>query len=90
MQRYYIIVSGTVQGVGFRYFVYYTAKLLNLTGWVRNCENGDVEMEVQGNEENLSAFIDRIKKGNGFSSIEDIAVKIVENKKNEKIFKIYA
>ncbi|QCX32747.1 acylphosphatase [Caloramator sp. E03] len=90
MHRYYIVVSGMVQGVGFRYFVYYTATRLNLTGWVRNCDNGDVEIEVQGEKEILLNFINKIKKGNGFSDVKDVKIKTIEIMKNERSFKIYA
>ena len=50
MIRYYIIVDGRVQGVGFRFFCTMTARKYDLTGWVRNMENGMVEMEVQGDD----------------------------------------
>ena len=50
MVRYYIIVDGRVQGVGFRFFCTMNARILDLTGWVRNMDNGMVEMEVQGEE----------------------------------------
>ena len=46
MKRYYIIVEGRVQGVGFRYFVQSIAAGYGLTGWVRNLDNGMVDMEV--------------------------------------------
>ena len=46
--RKHILVSGRVQGVGFRYRTYYLAQNLGLTGWVHNLEDGRVEMELQG------------------------------------------
>ena len=49
MVRYYIIVEGRVQGVGFRFFCTMNARTTDLTGWVRNMDNGMVEMEVQRN-----------------------------------------
>ena len=48
MIRKHILFYGRVQGVGFRYHATYKASLLGLTGWVRNLEDGSVEMEVQG------------------------------------------
>lgn len=39
---------GMVQGVGFRYRASYAAKAVGVTGWVTNCYDGSVEMEVQG------------------------------------------
>ena len=48
--RYHVIFYGQVQGVGFRYRAYYAAYQLGLTGWVRNCWDETVEMEVQGDQ----------------------------------------
>lgn len=72
MIRFYIRVSGYVQGVGFRYFVKQTASLFSLTGWVRNLENGDVDMEVQGSDADVAAFIDQIKEGNRYSDVRGL------------------
>ena len=51
--RLHLIVSGRVQGVGFRFSAYDEAKDLALTGWVRNLPNGDVEIVAEGSRENL-------------------------------------
>lgn len=55
-ERRHIYFYGRVQGVGFRWKAMQTAKYLNLTGWVQNMYNGNVEMEVQGEKE----LIDRL------------------------------
>lgn len=58
--RKHIIFHGSVQGVGFRYYSEHKANQLRLTGWVKNLYNGDVEMEVQGQEtaiEELVSFL---------------------------------
>lgn len=88
MDRYCINISGIVQGVGFRYFVYYTARNYNLTGWVRNCYDGSVEIQVQGSEDNISAFIERLKTGNGYSYVENITSEKIEIKKHERSFQV--
>ena len=67
MVRFYIRISGRVQGVGFRYFVAQTASLYSITGWVRNLEDGDVELEAQGIQEDIDAFIERVRQGNRYS-----------------------
>ena len=59
--RYHVIFYGQVQGVGFRYRAYYAAYQLGLTGWVRNCWDETVEMEVQGDEETITEMIKRIR-----------------------------
>ena len=48
MVRRHIYFSGRVQGVGFRFQASWAAKRLDLTGWVRNLDDGRVEMEVRG------------------------------------------
>ncbi|MBO4591408.1 MAG: acylphosphatase, partial [Eubacterium sp.] len=55
--RRHMIVSGDVQGVGFRYRANYAARGLGLTGYVRNLYNGKVELEVQGERELISRFL---------------------------------
>lgn len=52
-------VTGIVQGVGFRPFVYNLAIQLSLTGWVRNTSAG-VEMELNGDRQNISQFLERL------------------------------
>ena len=55
--RKHIIFRGRVQGVGFRYHSTYKAENLGLTGWVRNCYDGSVEMEVQGDPNKINDLI---------------------------------
>lgn len=59
-QRVQVTVQGTVQGVGFRPFVYRLAHELELSGWVRNTRNG-VVIEVEGTEEAIETFLDRLR-----------------------------
>ena len=57
MVRKHIYFYGSVQGVGFRYRSVYKARSLGLTGWVKNCCDGSVEMEVQGVESAIDQLI---------------------------------
>ncbi len=59
-QRVQVNVQGTVQGVGFRPFVYRLARELELSGWVRNTRNG-VVVEVEGTAEAMETFLDRLQ-----------------------------
>ena len=86
MNRYYIVVEGRVQGVGFRFFCSMTAKPLDLTGWVRNMDNGMVEMEVQGEENSIEKFIKNIKKGNRFIRVDELYQKKIEIRPQENTF----
>jgi len=51
--RLHLIISGRVQGVGFRFSAYDEAKDLALAGWVRNLPGGEVEIVAEGSRENL-------------------------------------
>lgn len=57
MVRKRLIFYGRVQGVGFRYYAVHKARQLGLTGWVENLYDGNVEMEVQGEEEKIELLI---------------------------------
>ena len=56
------IVSGNVQGVGFRASVKSLAESVGVVGFVRNLENGSVEICAQGQKENLDQLLELIKK----------------------------
>lgn len=67
-------VSGVVQGVGFRYFTYREASLLNLTGYVKNLVDGRVEVYAEGPKSLLNQFLDTLRIGPRFGHIDDIEV----------------
>jgi acylphosphatase len=56
-------VRGRVQGVGFRWFVQENARQLELSGWVRNADDGSVELEVEGSEAAVARFRGMIARG---------------------------
>lgn len=60
--RRYIIFYGYVQGVGFRYRARSSAKHYGVTGWVRNCSDGSVEMEAEGTEKDIEDMLLVIEK----------------------------
>jgi acylphosphatase len=51
--RLRLVVTGRVQGVGFRYSTVHEARRLGLLGWVRNCREGGVEILAEGSRERL-------------------------------------
>ncbi|MEN8208834.1 MAG: carbamoyltransferase HypF [Candidatus Fermentibacteria bacterium] len=71
MQRLRLEISGAVQGVGFRPFVYRLAHRFDLAGWVSNTSKG-VVIEVEGTRENLAAFTEAVQE-------EKPAVSIVQD-----------
>ncbi len=88
MKRLNIIVSGRVQGVGFRYFTQSIASSLGLTGWVKNLPNGQVEIEVQGDKELLNEFKKRISKGPSLARVDNIVEKEIPVQGGESTFSI--
>ena len=74
MVRYRIIFSGLVQGVGFRYFVSRTARQHGLTGFVQNLDDGRVQTEVQGHDEQIAEFLKTVCIGNGYAMVRDYAM----------------
>ncbi len=57
------LISGRVQGVGFRYFVLRQAQALGLAGWVRNLRDGRVEVLAAGGEGAMAALEGRLWSG---------------------------
>ena len=86
IKRYQIRVEGIVQGVGFRFFCTMNARTTDLTGWVRNIDNGMVEMEVQGEEKEIEKFIKTIKKGNRFIRVDELYQKKIDVLPQERTF----
>jgi acylphosphatase len=66
------IVSGLVQGVGFRYFVVQRAAERQLTGWVKNLVDGRVEILAEGSEESLDGFGGDLAIGSRFSKVAKV------------------
>jgi acylphosphatase len=66
------LVSGLVQGVGFRFFTVRAARQRGLLGWVRNLPDGRVEVLAAGEEENLSAFREDLRRGPGGASVSEV------------------
>src|SRR5689334_15387554 len=60
MERWRLLITGLVQGVGFRPFLYSLARKNNLKGWVRNNSAG-VELEVEGATDALRLFLKEIE-----------------------------
>ena len=68
----HIVVSGMVQGVGFRYFIHHHASQLGLTGWVRNLPNGDVEIQAEGNREFVESLVTYAQRGPSLAVVSNV------------------
>jgi acylphosphatase len=65
-------VRGRVQGVGFRYFVEHTARGLDLRGWVRNDDDGSVEVYAVGTPAQLSELAGHLWKGPRWAEVRGV------------------
>jgi acylphosphatase len=66
------LVSGFVQGVGFRYFARDEAESLNVSGYVRNLRDGRVEAYVIGTDKQLAEFRAALERGPRFASVSQV------------------
>jgi acylphosphatase len=69
-----IVVRGSVQGVGFRYFCHVRATRLHLKGWVRNEPDGSVALLVEGDRGSVEVLIDELKLGPRSASVADLHI----------------
>ena len=69
-----IIVTGLVQGVGYRYFVHRQASRLGVKGFVQNLYNGDVEIEAEGERDALEVLIRELRVGPRAAHVTDVRV----------------
>jgi hydrogenase maturation protein HypF len=77
-RRVRILVSGVVQGVGFRPYVYSLASRCELAGYVRN-NSGIVEIEVQGRNPSIDAFVEQLEEqAPALASIKQVSTRPIE------------
>ncbi len=67
------VISGRVQGVGFRWFVEGEAAQLGMTGWVRNCDNGDVEVLATGTPEQHRSLRHKLQQGPRAARVDHVS-----------------
>ena len=72
IRAYRWVISGRVQGVGFRWFVLRAAQRLGVTGWARNLWDGSVEVMGQGTLSMLHDFEMGLHKGPLMSNVENV------------------
>jgi acylphosphatase len=77
-----LVVSGRVQGVGFRYFALHRARAHGIAGWVKNRYDGKVEIEAEGPRGDLELFLAEIKSGPSASHVTHVSEEWRETSKN--------
>lgn len=86
--RLHATVEGDVQGVGFRMFVQRKANDHNLTGWVRNLWNGQVEVLAEGSKEDLNQLLGELRIGPRSSFVVNVHVEWLPASGEFKYFQI--
>jgi acylphosphatase len=82
------IVKGNVQGVGFRVFTRAAALRHNCTGWVRNLDDGSVEVYAEGDELDLTELLTELYQGPPWAHVSDIDMKWESRERRYESFTI--
>ncbi|HNY17392.1 MAG TPA: acylphosphatase [Treponemataceae bacterium] len=69
-----IVVTGSVQGVGFRAFTVSLARRNGITGSVMNDEDGSVAIIAEGEARSIDRFVEGLKEGNGWSRTDRVSL----------------
>ena len=88
IETYNLLLSGRVQGVGFRYFAEVLASRYNIKGYVRNIYDCKVEIVCQGDPDNLDKFILEVKNGPSFSHITNVEMEEIIDAPVYDVFEI--
>jgi len=81
-----LLISGKVQGVGFRHWLCMKAVEKNICGWVRNIATGEVEALVIGNDENVNELIKQCKQGPFSSKVTQVKIRDYQQDYSKKSF----
>jgi len=79
----HFLIQGRVQGVGFRWFVHREASELELRGWVRNTEDGEVEVVASGRVEDLAELRASLRRGPRGSRVDRLVEHYLDEKEAE-------
>ncbi|MDP4199232.1 MAG: acylphosphatase [Bacteroidota bacterium] len=86
--RIHLVVSGRVQGVGFRYFCAREAERQGITGFARNTNDGSVEIEAQGDEASLVQFVQAVTRGPRAAQVTNVVREERETQPGEIDFSV--
>lgn len=73
--RAHVVVTGRVQGVGFRFSTVDQAQRIGVRGWVRNTADGSVEVQVEGERAGVEALVRFLHRGPPGARVEDVALR---------------
>ena len=81
----HFLIQGRVQGVGFRWFVQREAGELGLRGWVRNTEDGEVEVVASGSEADLAELRHSLRQGPRGARVDRLIEHYLEDREAEEL-----
>jgi acylphosphatase len=79
MKTLRLIITGTVQGVLFRKYIEENANKIGIRGYIRNLEDGRVEVVIEGTEDKIEPMIDICKKGSPHSQVRQVEMMTLPN-----------
>ena len=74
MRSVHLVITGRVQGVGYRMWAERTAAALGIRGWVRNRHDGSVELLATGDDQAIAALIEACRQGPRSAVVSDVAI----------------
>lgn len=81
----HFLVKGRVQGVGFRWFVHREAAEIGLRGWVKNTDDGHVEVVAAGETEQIDELFAALHKGSRGSRVDAVVTHHLHDQEGEKL-----
>lgn len=73
-ERVHVVLTGYVQGVGYRFFAVRRAREFDVKGWVRNCDDGTVEVVAEGESGLLKDYIRTLRTGPAAADVRSAKV----------------
>lgn len=81
----HFLVKGRVQGVGFRWYVHREAAEIGLRGWVKNTQDGHVELVAAGEDHQLAKLRAALHKGSRGSRVDAILEHVLEDREGDNL-----
>ncbi len=88
MVRYYIVVDGQVQDVGFRYYTSRIANQYQIKGWVKNRVDGTVAIDAEGSESKMKQFLRGLKEGSRRSVVRNVRINKLTELRDYQSFQV--
>ena len=88
MKKIHIVITGKVQGVGFRYWLHQIANKKNVYGWVKNKNTNEVEALLLGEDKNVNELIKLVRKGPSSAHVENLNIQNYQKEYLRKSFDI--